>query len=165
MAATLELVRKRIERAGTNGGEQLDRFATALLGRADESLFEVFDGDALYAMAVDGLRFLRSLGNDQLKVQVYNPTFEADGWTSPYTVVRLVMRDRPFIVDSVQAELARQRLELTNQLHPIIDVKRDASGALIDLEVDGKVLGDGTPGPLTRRLRELYVAEARRSAT
>ena len=137
MAATLELVRKRIERAGTNGGEQLDRFATALLGRADESLFEVFDGDALYAMAVDGLRFLRSLGNDQLKVQVYNPTFEADGWTSPYTVVRLVMRDRPFIVDSVQAELARQRLELTNQLHPIIDVKRDASGALIDLEVDG----------------------------
>ena len=137
MAATLELVRKRIDRAGTNGGEQLDRFVTALLGRADDSFFEVFDGDALYAMAVDGLRFLRSLGNDELKVQVYNPTFEADGWTSPYTVVRLVLADRPFIVDSVQAELARQRLELTNQLHPIIDVKRDESGALVDIEVDG----------------------------
>src|SRR5690606_21711926 len=90
----------------------------------------------LYAMAVDGLKFLRSLGNDELKVQVYNPTFEADGWTSPYTVVRLVMGDRPFIVDSVQAELARHQLDLAFQLHPIIDVKRDADGQLLDLESD-----------------------------
>ncbi len=33
------------------------------------------------------------------------------------------------------------------------------------VEIDGKALGDGTPGPLTRRLRELYVAAARQSAT
>ena len=33
------------------------------------------------------------------------------------------------------------------------------------VEIDGKPLGDGTPGPLTLRLRELYVAEARRSAS
>lgn len=137
MAATLELVRKRIERSGTNGGEQLDRFVTALLGRADDSFFEAFDGEALYAMAVDGLKFLRSAGNDELTVQVYNPTFEADGWASPYTVVRLVMGDRPFIVDTVQSELGRQQLELTYQLHPIIDVRRAADGQLLDLEVDG----------------------------
>src|SRR5690606_39584518 len=133
MAATLELVRKRIERSGANGGEQLDRFVTALLGRADDSFFEEFDGDALYAMAVDGLKFLRSAG--ALKVEVYNPTFATDGWTSPYTVVRLVMGDRPFIVDTVQAELNRQQLELTHQLHPIIDVERTPDGRLVDLEV------------------------------
>jgi D-alanine transaminase len=33
------------------------------------------------------------------------------------------------------------------------------------VEIDGKPLGDGTPGPLTRRLRELYVDSARASAT
>jgi glutamate dehydrogenase len=136
MAATLELVRERIQRAGTEGGEQLDRFATALLGRADDSFFEVFEDESLYAMSVDGFRFLQSL-QDGLKVQVYNPTVEADGWTSPYTVVRLLMGDRPFIVDSVQAELGRQNLELTYQVHPIIDVRRSADGRLLDLEVDG----------------------------
>jgi len=137
MAATLDLVRKRIERPGTNGGERLDRFVTALLGRADDSFFEAFDGEALHAMAVDGLKFLSSLGADGLKVQVYNPTLEANGWSSPYTVVRLVMGDRPFIVDTVQSELGRQKLELTYQLHPIIDVRRAEDGRLLDLEVDG----------------------------
>ena len=33
------------------------------------------------------------------------------------------------------------------------------------VEIDGKPVGDGRPGPVTRRLRELYIAEARASAT
>lgn len=33
------------------------------------------------------------------------------------------------------------------------------------VEIDGVTLGDGRPGPVTRRLRELYLAEARRRAT
>ena len=33
------------------------------------------------------------------------------------------------------------------------------------VEIDGKPVGDGRPGPVTRRLRELYIAEARAQAT
>jgi D-alanine transaminase len=33
------------------------------------------------------------------------------------------------------------------------------------VEIDGKTLGDGAPGPLTRRLRELYIETARKHAT
>ena len=32
------------------------------------------------------------------------------------------------------------------------------------VEIDGVKVGDGRPGPLTRRLRALYVAEMRRAA-
>ena len=32
------------------------------------------------------------------------------------------------------------------------------------VEIDGQAIGDGRPGPVTRRLRELYLDEARRSA-
>ena len=32
------------------------------------------------------------------------------------------------------------------------------------VEVDGNAIGNGTPGPLSRRLREIYVADARASA-
>lgn len=32
------------------------------------------------------------------------------------------------------------------------------------VEVDGVTLGDGTPGPIAKRLRELYIAEARAAA-
>lgn len=33
------------------------------------------------------------------------------------------------------------------------------------VEIDGARLGDGRPGPVTRRLREIYLAESRRRAT
>ncbi len=33
------------------------------------------------------------------------------------------------------------------------------------VEVDGQMLGDGTPGPIARRLREIYLDESRKSAT
>ena len=33
------------------------------------------------------------------------------------------------------------------------------------VEIDGRPLGDGTPGPVTRRLRALYIAESRARAT
>ena len=32
------------------------------------------------------------------------------------------------------------------------------------VEIDGVVLGDGTPGPVARRLREIYIAAARAGA-
>jgi D-alanine transaminase len=32
------------------------------------------------------------------------------------------------------------------------------------VKIDGRALGDGTPGRLTRRLREIYIAHARRTA-
>jgi D-alanine transaminase len=33
------------------------------------------------------------------------------------------------------------------------------------VEIDGRPVGDGKPGPVTRRLREIYVAESRKHAT
>lgn len=33
------------------------------------------------------------------------------------------------------------------------------------IEIDGAAIGDGQPGPLTRRLREIYLEEARKAAT
>ncbi|HEX7000486.1 MAG TPA: NAD-glutamate dehydrogenase, partial [Trueperaceae bacterium] len=134
MAATVDLVRKHIERtAGRADAELLERFVSALFDKADDAFFDQFDSDSLYAMAVDGFAFLKALGNEDMKVEVLNPVFEADGWESHYTVVRLVMTDRPFIVDSVQAEIARQGLELAYQLHPILDVVRDENGEVVDL--------------------------------
>jgi len=33
------------------------------------------------------------------------------------------------------------------------------------VEIDGAPIGDGAPGPVTRRLREIYLEESRRRAT
>ncbi len=127
MAATLEAVRQRLSEVGD---PDLARFAEALFERADDSFLAAHDAAALDGMARQGMRFLASLGQDDLRVRVFNPG-EADGWRSPHTVVMLALPDRPFIVDSVQAELRRRGKALFHQLHPIVRVSRDDEGKVV----------------------------------
>ena len=61
----------------------------------------------------------------EVKVVVYNPDLERDGWHSPYTVVEIVSDDMPFIVDSVTMELSRQGYGIELIVHPVIRVVRD----------------------------------------
>ncbi len=138
MVANLELLRQRLSRSGP---EDLDAdllaFASVLFDKVDEGFFDAFGPEALHAIAIDSLNFLKALGTDELKVQAYNPTFEADGWESPQTVVRLALVDRPFIFDSVQAELIRGGFDLVYQLHPLYRVSRDAAGRVVALGAEG----------------------------
>jgi glutamate dehydrogenase len=136
MPATLQQVQARIVNVGGDEGELLYRFAEQLLAKADAGFLEAFDSEALYALAVDGLAFLDRYDGRGASVEVYQPSFQADGWESPYTVVRLVMRDRPFIVDSMRNELRRRDVELYHLLHPIYSVERGDDGAV-------QALGDG----------------------
>jgi len=138
MPATLEQVRKRIERSASQEGPLLTRFAEILFDKADDAFLEEFDSDSLFAMAVGGLRFLEGGLEDGPRVQVFNPQFENDGWDAPYTVIRLLLHDRPFIVDSVRAELGRHDVELFHLLHPIVSPVRDPSGAVVELDVKGE---------------------------
>src|SRR5262249_48076524 len=49
------------------------------------------------------------------------------------TVVHVVNDDMPFLVDSIGAELARQGFSVHLLIHPILRVRRDAGGKLIEL--------------------------------
>ena len=133
MPATLPQVKTRIERARKDGAKQLAPFSEALFAKVDEAFIDHFDADALYALAKDGLAFLDALGHDPYRVEVFNPSDDVAGWDAPFTVVRLALHDRPFIVDSVRAELRRQGFELAHLLHPIYAVTRDAAGRIVSL--------------------------------
>src|SRR5262245_35433397 len=54
-------------------------------------------------------------------VRVSNPSRATAGWDSPHTVIEIVTDDMPFIVDSVNAYLARAGFEVYLLLHPVID--------------------------------------------
>ncbi|HKI57798.1 MAG TPA: hypothetical protein VKA00_01110, partial [Trueperaceae bacterium] len=159
MPATLEQVRKRIERSGDDAGGLLRRFADILFDKADDAFLEEFDSDSLYAIAVDGVRFLAGGLEDGPRVQVFNPRFEADGWDAPYTVIRLLLADRPFIVDSVRAELGRHQVEIFHLLHPIVTPVRDAEGAVVALDgkaAPGKAAKGNGKAPADRAGREAF---------
>jgi glutamate dehydrogenase len=63
-------------------------------------------------------------------VRVFNPTTEADGWSSARTVVQVVTDDMPFLVDSVTACVVGLGVDIHLLVHPQLVVSRNAAGEL-----------------------------------
>lgn len=63
----------------------------------------------------------------------------------------LMVEERPFTLDEA---LSAREAALTSASNFVVPVTR----------IDGKPVGDGKPGPMVRRLRELYLENARRTA-
>ncbi|GLY14888.1 NAD-glutamate dehydrogenase [Kineosporia sp. NBRC 101677] len=66
-------------------------------------------------------------------VRVFTPTEESHGWSCGNTVIEIVVEDMPFLVDSVNAELARLGCELQMTIHPQFVVRRDVTGTLLEI--------------------------------
>ncbi|WP_417520205.1 NAD-glutamate dehydrogenase [Minwuia sp.] len=65
-------------------------------------------------------------------VRVYNPKLDEHGWTSPHTIIETVTNDMPFIVDSIVSALNSFDGQIYQLLHPVVTLKRDADGRLLD---------------------------------
>jgi glutamate dehydrogenase len=125
--------------AQSRGAKALEQQLVGLLfeGAAPE-LLEAFSAESLTALGRRARAFIDVRAHPgEVRLRVYNPSLEKDGWSVPYTVLELSLGDRPFIVDSVRAELRRHNVDVLHLLHPILEVHRDA---------DGKLLGFGEGG-------------------
>ncbi|MGI8864116.1 MAG: NAD-glutamate dehydrogenase [Solirubrobacteraceae bacterium] len=87
----------------------------------------------LFGAALAHWRLLARRAPEEMKVRVYNPELEQHGWQSPHTVVEIVTDDMPFLVDSVTMELARAGYALDLVIHPVIRLRRDGDGNVIDV--------------------------------
>ncbi|HKH75485.1 MAG TPA: NAD-glutamate dehydrogenase, partial [Rubrobacteraceae bacterium] len=87
----------------------------------------------VYGAAVAQWSFARRRTPGEAASRVYNPQFEEHGWQSSHTVVEMVNDDMPFLVDSVRMEVNRQGYAIHLMLHPVIKVRRDAEGRLLEV--------------------------------
>ncbi len=141
MSASLDQSRQQLlhiaaglsPRAASGGSAELEEF----LGRyflhvATEDLLARQPEDLLgAALAHKDVAHDRPPGT--AKVVVFNPTVEDQGWTSGHTVVQVVTDDMPFLVDSVSMALGRQGRAIHLVVHPMVTVRRDATGRLREI--------------------------------
>ena len=73
---------------------------------------EILDRDVLdiYGMIVSYWQFMQTHQPDEVKVKVYNPSFEQHGWTSSHTVIEALNDDKPFLVDTLLLALNKMDL-------------------------------------------------------
>ncbi|NNE97245.1 MAG: NAD-glutamate dehydrogenase, partial [Acidimicrobiales bacterium] len=91
----------------------------------------------LYASLVRHFQLSDVRQPSEVQVRVYNPDSDEDGWFSGHTVIDVVSRDMPFIVDSVMAFVERRGLQVHVLAHPMYGVQRDSSGRRIQVGVPG----------------------------
>jgi glutamate dehydrogenase len=109
---------------------------------------DVADRDPLdlYGLALGHFNFARERPPGTPKVRVYNPRFEEDGWQSTHTAVEIVTDDMPFLIDSVSMELNRRGFGVHLIIHPVLAVRRDESGRLVEILGPGEEPEDGVIG-------------------
>jgi glutamate dehydrogenase len=105
-----------------------------------EDLAERSESD-LYAAVLAHWQLAKSRQPERPNLRVFNPDPEQDGWQSPHTAIQIVSDDMPFIVDSVTMELGREGHSIDLVIHPVIFVRRDAGGRIVE------VLDPGSEGP------------------
>ncbi|HWK76015.1 MAG TPA: NAD-glutamate dehydrogenase [Povalibacter sp.] len=107
-------------------------------GVAEEDLAQYSSAD-LAAAALGQFRFAAVRRRGRPAVRVFNTDPGTDGWSSTHSIVEVVVDDMPFLVDSLGMVLNQAGLTIHLMVHPIISVRRDGAGRLVEL-------GDGANG-------------------
>ncbi|HET7480746.1 MAG TPA: NAD-glutamate dehydrogenase [Rubrobacteraceae bacterium] len=87
----------------------------------------------VYGAAVSHWTLAQTRETGSTKMRVYNPQFEEHGWQSSHTAVEIVTDDMPFLVDSVRMEINREGYAIHLMIHPIMRVRRDEDGSLVEV--------------------------------
>lgn len=87
----------------------------------------------LYGAGISLWNALQETAPEQTYINVYNPTLAQHGWQSAHTVVELVLKDQPFIIDSLRMTLNRLGINAHLFLHQPMAVERDENGLVKEL--------------------------------
>ncbi|MBA2376325.1 MAG: NAD-glutamate dehydrogenase [Rubrobacter sp.] len=87
----------------------------------------------IYGAAVAHWNFIQKREPGTEKVFIYNPNHDDHGWQSTHTVVEIANDDMPFLVDSVGMAISGLGHGIHLMFHPIIKVRRDGEGNLLEL--------------------------------
>jgi glutamate dehydrogenase len=137
-AALLDATAGRVrEHLGEAEAPDVERFVRAYYAHvAPEDLLDR-SGLDLFGAALEHRNLARLRRPDEAKVHIYTPNVEQHGWQSPHTVVEAVTADMPFLVDSVTMEITRHGIPMHLVIRPILEVRRDDEGRLLEVENGG----------------------------
>lgn len=91
---------------------------------------EKIDPDKAVGLALSAWKFMQDRPSREAKIRVFTPHKKTDGYENKHTVVELLNDDRPFLIDSLSAELSRHGFVIHETIHPIFKVVRNKKGAL-----------------------------------
>jgi glutamate dehydrogenase len=90
--------------------------------------------DDLYGFIYGAWRSLRNWDGSSCRVRIFQPDLEKHGWESHHSVVVVIARDMPFILDSVRGELNRRNATIHKLHGQNFALKRNDRAELVGVE-------------------------------
>jgi len=104
--------------------------------------------DDLYGAALNFWNLIEKKKTDnpeQITIKIYNPDYEHYGWKSTHTVIEIITKDSPFLVESIRNRLHQMGYVLHLAVNMGgINVNRDGHGVITDI-VTGEVCVNEAP--------------------
>ncbi len=142
----LQNVSKLIRQKVKDQVELVEKFAFTLYGNvAHDDLVGRIDSD-LYGAALSLWQTFNAHPQDDAMIRVFNPEIAKHGWESKHTIVELVIKDMPFLVDSMRMALNRHGITAHLLLHYPLQTFRDEKGNITEFHKLGT-----KPNPSTRQ--------------
>ena len=113
--------------------QAIAEFAKAYRRRAPAEFAENRGDAHLMAQAATLFEFADARGGGPVALRAFNPDTEADGYSTPGTVIEAVIDDSPFLIDSLIAEVQDRDIGIDVMIHPVTGTVRDGDGRLIEI--------------------------------
>ena len=94
-----------------------------LVGRSDSDL---------YGATLSLWRIMQTNDTATSVIKVFNPEISKHGWQSSHTIIEIIVKDMPFLVDSVRMVINKLGISAHLLLHSPMHVKRDATHKLLE---------------------------------
>ncbi len=131
-APLLEAIVSRIEEAFPSEVSELAvPLARAYFRRVPAEQLSGLELDHLVAQVRAVLDFIDRRGTSPIGLRIFNPDRTEHGYETEGSVLEINTEDRPFLIDSVLAELEGRGLHAHRMFHPVIGTIRDERGGLV----------------------------------
>ncbi|MBQ0791515.1 MAG: NAD-glutamate dehydrogenase, partial [Oleispira antarctica] len=114
------------ERNDKAQAERIKLFAELYYDGAPSTDLNARNPEDLYGATVSCWLFIQKNNIAQPKVRVFNPDFEVHGWQSTHTVIEVLSKEMPFLIDSVRIELNRRQMSVHSINSCVVHLERDA---------------------------------------
>ena len=118
-----QLIRDKVDKSHNQLVEQL---ASILFRNISKEDLDGRNDSDLYGATLSLWNGLTQYDSSAPSIEVFNPELSKHGWQSSHTIVKVIVKDMPFLVDSVRMTLNRLGITAHLLLHTPLKVQRDA---------------------------------------
>lgn len=113
------------ERNDFEQAKRIKHFAELYYAGAPAEDMQGRNVEDLYGATVSCWLFIQKNNIAEAKIRVFNPDFEGHGWQSTHTVIEILAKEMPFLIDSVRIELNRRDMSIHAINSCVVHVERD----------------------------------------